>query len=92
MSEAHPHSNYVTIWVWLIALLIVGLLVAFLPFGKAMAIFLIFTVAVIKAGLVVKNYMHLTSESLLIHAIAVIPVILLICMALALVPDIVFNR
>lgn len=91
-AETHSHSHYVRIWAWLIGLLILGLGVALLPFGKAMAIFLIFAVAVVKAALVVKNYMHLTSESLLIHAIAIVPVILLICMALALVPDIVFNR
>jgi hypothetical protein len=36
--------------------------------------------------------MHLKSETLLILGIAGIPVLLLVGMALALVPDIVFNR
>jgi caa(3)-type oxidase subunit IV len=90
-AEAHGPSH-VAIWGWLIALLAAGLAIAFLPFGKAMAIFLIFAVAVVKAALVARHYMHLKSEQLLIHAIAGIPVLLLLGLAIALVPDIVFNR
>ncbi len=92
MSEAVHFPSYATIWLWLIVLLIAGLFAAFLPFGKMMAVFLIFAVAVVKAFLVARHYMHLRSESLLIYAIAGIPVVLLIGMVLALVPDIVFNK
>ena len=91
MAKAH-HPSYVTIWVWLVLLLVAGLAIALLPIGKAMAIFLVFTVAVVKAFLVARHYMHLKSETVLILAIAGIPVLLLVGMALALVPDIVFNR
>jgi caa(3)-type oxidase subunit IV len=92
MSEASRFPSYVAIWSWLVALLAVGLVCAYLPFGKAMAIFLIFTVAVAKAFLVGRHYMHLRSESLLIYAIAGIPVLLLVGLVLTLVPDIVFRR
>jgi caa(3)-type oxidase subunit IV len=91
MSTAHGPSH-VTVWSWLVLLLVLGLVLAFLPFGKAMVIFLIFAVAVVKAFLVARHYMHLKSETLLIYAIAGVPVILLVGRALALVPDIVFNR
>jgi caa(3)-type oxidase subunit IV len=86
------HPSYVAIWFWLIGLLIAGLFIAYVPVGKAMAIFIIFTVAVVKAFLVARYYMHLKSESLLIYAIAGVPVLLLVGLALTLVPDVVFNR
>jgi caa(3)-type oxidase subunit IV len=92
MSADSRYPGYIAIWTWLLVLLGIGLMCAYLPFGKAMAIFLIFTVAVIKAFLVARHYMHLRTENLLIYAIAGIPVLLLIGMTLALVPDIVFNR
>jgi caa(3)-type oxidase subunit IV len=92
MTAASHHPSYATIWVWLVALLFAGLVFAFLPIGKAMAIFLIFSVAAVKALLVARHYMHLKSETVLVLAIAGIPLLLLIGMALTLVPDIVFNR
>jgi len=92
MSESSRFPSYVTVWAWLVALLGIGLTCAYLPFGKAMAIFLIFTVAVVKAFLVARHYMHLRSESLLIYAIGGIPVLLLLGMMIALVPDIVFRH
>ena len=92
MTTDSHRPSYVTIWIWLVALLFAGLMFTFLPIGKAMAIFLIFSVATVKAFLVARHYMHLKSETVLVLAIAGIPVLLLIGMALALVPDIVFNR
>jgi len=92
MSEEARFPSYVAIWVWLVAFLVAGLFCAFLPFGKTMAIFLIFAIAVVKAYLVARHYMHLRSESLLIYAIGGIPVLLLIGMVLTLVPDIVFRK
>jgi len=90
-AESH-HPSYLTIWIWLVMLLLVGLVVFLLPIGKAMAIFLIFAVAAVKAFLVARYYMHLKSETVLVLAIAGLPVLLLIGMALTLVPDIVFNH
>jgi len=90
-AESH-HPSYVTIWIWLVVLLGAGLMFAFLPIGKAMAIFLIFSVAAVKALLVARHYMHLKSETVLVLALAGIPVLLLIGMALTLVPDIVFKH
>jgi len=86
------HPSYVTIWVWLVALLAAGLLLVYVPIGKATAIVLIMTIAVVKAFLVARHYMHLKSESFVIIAIAGIPLLLLIGFALTLVPDVIFNR
>jgi caa(3)-type oxidase subunit IV len=92
MSDTTHRPSHLTVWAWLVGLLAAGLVLAYLPFGKAMAIFLIFCVAAVKATLVARHYMHLKSETVLIHAIAAIPLLLLAGMALALVPDIVFHR
>ena len=90
-AESH-HPGYGTIWLWLVALLIAGLSFAFVPIGKPMAIFLIFSIAVAKAFLVARHYMHLKSETVLVLAIAGIPVLLLVGLALTLVPDIIFRH
>ena len=92
MSEHSEFPSNVAIWSWLVALLVAALFCAYLPFGKALAIFLIFALAVVKAFLVARHYMHLRSESLLIYAIAGIPVLLLLGLTLALVPDIIFRH
>jgi cytochrome c oxidase subunit IV len=92
MTADSHHPSYGTVWVWLVTLLFAGLLFAFLPIGKAMAIFLIFSVAAAKAFMVARHYMHLKSETVLVLAIAGIPVLLLIGLALTLVPDIVFKH
>jgi caa(3)-type oxidase subunit IV len=92
MTHEGRFPSYVAVWGWLVALLGAGLMCAYLPFGKAMAIFLVFTVAVVKAFLVARHYMHMRSEGVLIYAIAGIPVLLLLGMVIALVPDIVFRH
>jgi caa(3)-type oxidase subunit IV len=92
MTADSRYPSYVSIWAWLVALLVAGLLLAYVPIGKGLGIFLIFSIAVWKAYLVVRHYMHLRSETLLIYAIAGLPVLLLIGLILALVPDVVFNR
>ena len=92
MSEHSHFPSNVAVWSWLVALLVAALFCAYLPFGKALAIFLIFALAVVKAFLVARHYMHLRSESLLIYAIAGIPVLLLLGLTLALVPDIIFRH
>ena len=91
MTSSHGPSN-VTIWIWLIALLFVGLAPTYFPISQALAIFLIFTVATTKAFLITRHFMHLKNEGYMILAIAGIPVLLLAFLMIALVPDIVVNR
>lgn len=85
------HQQYVVVWRWLVALLAAGVAVAAIP-SKTVALALVFGVAVVKAGLVVRNYMHLKSEHLLLYALAAVPVLLFIGLILALLPDIVLSR
>jgi cytochrome c oxidase subunit IV len=93
MSSADStRGEYVTIWVWLVALLVAGLAIMALPIPKFAAVALIFGVAATKAALVVRNYMHLKHEHVFILALVIVPVLLFIGMAIALIPDIVMHR
>ena len=89
---AHGRPNYVALWVWLVALLIVGLAASFVPGARGLAVALIFATAVAKALLVALNYMHLKFEPRLIYAIAIIPVLFVLVLTVALFPDFVFHR
>lgn len=91
-EQAHSNSLYLTVWIWLVGLLIAGLTIVALPVPKLAAVLLIFAIAAVKAGLVIRNYMHLTSEHLLIFAIALVPALLFIGFVIALLPDIAFRR
>ena len=59
--EEHHHTDYVTIWKYLVALLAVSVVGPM--FGiKALTLITAFGIAVIKAFLVVKHFMHLNVE------------------------------
>ncbi|MGO9450669.1 MAG: cytochrome C oxidase subunit IV family protein [Candidatus Binataceae bacterium] len=94
-QSASPHDDrklYVTVWAMLVLLLVVGLTIFVLPIPRDAAIALIFGVAGIKAALVLRNYMHLKHEHLLIYAIILVPALFMLGLAIALVPDIVFRH
>lgn len=91
-TDRAEKSAYVTIWRWLMVLAVLGIAVAALPVPKLFSLALVFGIAFLKAGLVMRDYMHLRSEPLLILAAALVPVLLVVGMTVALVPDIVFGR
>jgi caa(3)-type oxidase subunit IV len=92
VNTGNDDRLYIKIWGWLLGLLIAGVLVFTLHLATIPLLVFIFAVAAIKAVLVVRNYMHLKAEHLLIYAIAGIPVLLILGMALVLIPDIVFRQ
>jgi len=78
------------IWYWLMALVILSVGASFvLP--KAEALMLIFAVALIKALLVARNYMHLKHESALIYAIVLVPLAFVIIFLIGMIPDFVYH-
>jgi len=91
-SVEQERSEYIGVWFWLVALLVAGLAVMALPVPKLAALALIFSIATIKAALVVRNYMHLKSENLFVIAVVLVPVLLFIGLAIALIPDIAMHR
>ena len=83
---------YIVVWALLVILLIGGLTIFALPISREMAATLIFGVAAIKAALVLRNYMHLKHEHLLIYIIVLVPALFLLGFAIALIPDIVYRH
>jgi caa(3)-type oxidase subunit IV len=59
--EHHEHPNYVRIWAILLALLVVSVLGPMLGI-KAVTLITAFGIALVKAYLVAKNFMHLNIE------------------------------
>jgi caa(3)-type oxidase subunit IV len=89
MSNAQTRQTLV-IWYWLMALVVVSVSAsAFLP--KAEALMLIFVVAVIKALMVARNYMHLKHEKALIYALALVPLAFVIIFLIGMFPDFVYH-
>jgi len=91
MTVGHAHPNYTAVFVWLLALLGVGLAASLVPGGRGVALVVIFATAVVKALLVVLNFMHLRFESGVIYAIALIPLVFVAILAVALFPDFVWH-
>jgi caa(3)-type oxidase subunit IV len=90
-SDSHTGPGNVTIWVFLVLLLAAGFVVFELNLSKTTAILLIFGIALVKAFLVLRHYMHLKGVPPMLYAIAGVPLILAIFMVLALMPDIGHN-
>ena len=89
MSDSHSR-HYLMIWIWLLALVVVSVAAAsVLP--KAQALALIFAVAIVKALLVARNYMHLKYERAIIYAILLVPLVFIIILFFALFPDFVYR-
>lgn len=93
MSASDKASvGYVTIWVYLVVLVAASVAVLAAPVSKPVAVILIFSVALIKAMLVIRNYMHVRKQPLMIYAMLTIPVLLAIALTLTLLPDIGFRH
>ncbi|MDP2604038.1 MAG: cytochrome C oxidase subunit IV family protein [Deltaproteobacteria bacterium] len=89
MSNAHSR-HYLIIWLWLLALVVFSVAAAsILP--KTQALVLIFAVAILKALLVARNYMHLKNERAIIYAMVLIPLTFVIILLFALFPDFVYR-
>lgn len=89
MSNAHSR-HYLAIWYWLMALVILSVAAAStLP--KLQAMVLIFSVAIVKAFLVARYYMHLKHERVIIYAIALVPLAFVVIFLFGLFPDFVFH-
>ena len=73
------------VWVWLVLLLIEDWRFSSCRFRAPPRCF-IFSIAAIKAALVLRNYMHLKHEHLLIYLIVAIPALFVLGLTLSLIP------
>jgi cytochrome c oxidase subunit IV len=92
IDTAAESSLYMMIWAWLVFLLVAGLVIFILPIPRTAAVITIFSIAAIKAVLVLRNYMHLKHEHLLLYLTVLVPALLFLGMALTLIPDIVYRH
>jgi caa(3)-type oxidase subunit IV len=86
-----PPVSYRTIWLWLMVLLALGVALLAAPFSKTLAVLLIFTVATVKAMLVIRHYMHVRAQPLMVYAMLGVPLLMAIALLLILLPDIAFR-
>lgn len=88
---AHENRpNYLLVWLGLVVLVIVSI-VASMTLPKRAALFVIFTVAALKALLVALNFMHLRYERRWLYALALVPILIVAVLFFALFPDFVFR-
>jgi caa(3)-type oxidase subunit IV len=91
MSAINPSVRYGTIWIWLMILLGLGVVVLALPLSTTASVSLIFSVAAVKALLVVRHYMHVRHQPAMVYVMLCVPLILAIAMTIILLPDIAFR-
>jgi cytochrome c oxidase subunit 4 len=84
------HPNYVAIWGILVSALLVSLFLGYMDL-PVVAMVLIFTIAIVKAWLVVSYYMHLKYEPFFVVTIVATGLACLYFLFFGLVPDIVFG-
>lgn len=70
-GHVHPTSHYVKIWGILLVLLVVSVVGPELNLGTYFTLFTAFGIAVVKAGLVIKFFMHIDAELKMIWYILV---------------------
>ena len=87
-GHAHaPHRNYVKIWGILVLLLVVSVLGPMLGIRWIMLI-TAFGIALVKAYMVAKNFMHLDIEKPIVHWILLVALALMVLLYGALAPDV----
>jgi caa(3)-type oxidase subunit IV len=87
-THAHgPHRNYVRIWAVLLVLLVVSVAG---PFAGIRVVTLItaFGIALVKAYMVAKNFMHLDVEKPLVHWLLGAALALMVLLYAGLAPDV----
>lgn len=91
MQQSAHGPSYVTIWVWLVVLVGAGLALFLFPLSHGTITVLLFAIAIVKAGLVMRHFMHLKAQPFMLYVIIFTPVVLAIGMTLTLMPDIAFR-
>jgi len=87
-GHAHaPHRNYVKIWGILVVLLVVSVIGPMLGIRWIMLV-TAFGVALVKAYMVAKNFMHLDIEKPIVHWILLVALALMVLLYGALAPDV----
>jgi caa(3)-type oxidase subunit IV len=76
-AHAHPHRNYVKIWAILVGLLVVSVTGPMLGI-RVVTLIAAFGVALVKAYMVAKNFMHLDVEKPIVHWLLAVALTLMV--------------
>jgi caa(3)-type oxidase subunit IV len=90
-AHAGPHRNYVKIWALLVVLLMISVFGPFLGI-RLVTLLTAFGVAVVKAYLVAKNFMHLDVEKPIIHWMMAIAVVFMALLFAGVSPDVMKHE
>jgi caa(3)-type oxidase subunit IV len=91
MSEHAHHRNYVKIWAILLGLLVVSVVG---PMTGIRVVILItaFGVALVKAYMVAKNFMHVDVEKPIIHWMMAVALVLMVLLFAGVAPDVMKDK
>jgi caa(3)-type oxidase subunit IV len=86
-AHAHHHPNYVKIWAILCGLLVVSVVGPM--FGiRLVTLFAAFGVALIKAYMVARNFMHLNVQKKVVHYALGLALVIMVLMYAGISPDV----
>jgi caa(3)-type oxidase subunit IV len=86
-AEAHHHPNYVKIWAILLVLLVISVLGPELGI-RSVTLFTAFGIAIIKAYMVAKNFMHVNLEPRFITYLLMTGVLFMVLFFAGAAPDV----
>src|SRR5689334_14028664 len=86
-GHAHPHPNYVKVWAILVGLLVVSIAGPMVGI-RWITLIAAFGVALVKAYMVAKNFMHLNIEKPIVHWMLAVGLALMVLLYGALAPDV----
>ncbi|MCC7131632.1 MAG: cytochrome C oxidase subunit IV family protein [Gemmatimonadales bacterium] len=88
-NDYHGHPNYIKVWAWLVVALVMSLALGGLG-NHRLAVALIFTLSIVKAILVLGNFMHLRWEPRLVWLIAGFALLCVVFLYFGVLPDLLF--
>ena len=86
-AQAHPHPNYLKVYAILVALLAVSVFGPMLGI-RAVTLIAAFGIALVKAYMVAKNFMHLNVEKRWIHWALALALTLMVLLYAGISPDV----
>lgn len=89
-SHAGPHRNYVRIWAILVALLVVSVTGPMVGI-RVLTLITAFGIALVKAYMVAKNFMHLDVEKPIVHWVLATALVLMVLLYAGVSPDVMKN-
>jgi caa(3)-type oxidase subunit IV len=90
-APAHGHTNYVKIWGILLALLVVSVVGPLLEI-RVLTLITAFGIAVVKAYIVVKYFMHIAIEKKYVAYLVGSMIVLMVLMVGAVAPDVMHHE